>query len=70
MIECSGVGDVDTYALNAHMVSLEHSGVGDADIYADESVSIEFSGVGSINYKGSPENREIQKGGIGSVKAR
>ncbi|GEM_PF-175225 len=69
-IDCSGVGDVDTYGLTANELSLEHSGVGDANIFADESVTIEFSGVGSINYKGNPETKEIRKEGIGSVKAR
>lgn len=69
-MDCSGVGDVNAYELKAKEVSLDQSGVGDTEIFADDVVDIDFSGVGSVHYKGNPESKSIDKDGIGSVKAK
>ncbi len=69
-LDCSGVGDVDTYELVAREVNLDQSGVGDTKVYAQETIDIDFSGVGDVHYKGDPQHKNIQKDGIGSVKSR
>src|SRR3989338_2876527 len=66
-IDCTGVGDIDAYELIAHSMELEHSGVGNTKVYANESIHVDFSGVGEVHYKGNPKHKDIEKHGIGSV---
>jgi len=66
-IDCTGVGDIDAYELIAHSMELEHSGVGNTKVFANESIHVDFSGVGEVHYKGDPKHKNIEKHGIGSV---
>lgn len=69
-IHSSGVGDLKAYDLAAAEVHLSQSGVGDAEVYAENAIDIDFSGVGDVHYKGNPSEKDIEKTGVGSVKAR
>ncbi|MDX2360595.1 MAG: head GIN domain-containing protein [Crocinitomicaceae bacterium] len=70
ILENTGVGDIEAYGLIARYVELNHSGVGDSNIYAEDAVTIEMSGIGDVHYKGNPESKNINKSGLGSVKAK
>lgn len=69
-MDCSGVGNVKAYDLKVQHLELNHNGVGNAEVQAVESLDIDFSGIGDVYYKGSPSKKNIQKNGIGNVKAR
>lgn len=66
-IDCSGVGDISAFELITRTMDLDHSGVGDTKVYANESISVDFTGVGNVTYKGDPKTKNIEKNGIGSV---
>lgn len=64
-----GVGDIEAVDLKAHSVEASSQGVGNISCYATESLSASVKGVGSINYKGVPKEKNFSKGGIGTIKA-
>jgi len=66
----SGVGNIEAFDLISEEVKVRHSGVGKTDVNATEKLSVTSSGIGSVNYKGNPADKQIQKNGIGSVKAK
>lgn len=68
-IDCSGVGDIHAYELITQTMDLNHSGVGHSNVYANESIKVKFTGVGDVNYKGDPKQKNIEKNGVGSVSA-
>jgi hypothetical protein len=66
----SGVGDVHAYDLAVTDLKLNQSGVGDTKVSVNGELTIDFSGVGAVSYKGNPTSKNITKTGIGSVKAK
>jgi len=64
-----GVGDIEAVNLKAQSVEASSQGVGNISCYATESLSASVKGVGSINYKGMPKEKNFNKGGIGTIKA-
>lgn len=66
----SGVGDISAYDLQVKTMDIRHTGVGDARIHVTESLKLDFKGVGDVFYKGNPKEKDISKGGVGSVKAK
>ena len=69
-MNCTGVGDVKAYDLEVTDMKLNQSGVGDTKINVKGDLTINFTGVGDVSYKGKPVTKNITKSGIGSVKAK
>lgn len=67
---CKGVGDLNAYKFIVHKMILEHNGVGDANVYVDSEISIDYSGVGDLNYKGDPIIKKLNKTGVGDIKSK
>jgi hypothetical protein len=69
-ITLSGAGSVDAKNLQAVNVKVNSTGVGSVDIYATGQLDAKASGVGEINYYGSPKTVNRQSGGMGSINER
>jgi hypothetical protein len=69
-MNCSGVGDIRAYNLEVTDLKLNRSGVGDTKVNVIGELTIDFSGVGTVSYKGAPTSKNITKTGIGSVEAK
>lgn len=67
-LDSRGVGNIEAEDLKAGDVEAAARGVGSITCYATESISATVDGVGSIKYKGTPEDKRISKNGIGSIK--
>lgn len=63
-----GVGDIQATDLEATHVTASSNGVGNISCNAVQSINASVKGVGSIDYKGSPEQKTFNKKGIGSIK--
>lgn len=66
----SGKANINAYELKAKNADCSVSGMGDIDVYASETLSAQVSGVGKVNYKGNPKEKNISTSGIGSIKAK
>lgn len=68
LIDSDGVGKVDAYDLYSQFADVRNSGVGDSKVNVSESLSVNISGVGSVYYKGNPENISSKVDGVGKLK--
>lgn len=66
----TGVGNLDVQNLKAQNVKATLSGVGSISCYASERISAHSKGVGNIEFYGNPQEKELNKRGIGSIKER
>lgn len=66
-LECSGVGSIDAKELKARRVLGEVSGVGGIDCYASDSLKALVSGVGSLQYAGQPQTKNLRSTGVGKI---
>ncbi len=64
----SGVGSINTEELATNTLSLHNSGVGNASLYAIKEISIESSGIGTIEFKGNPVVKTLDISGAGKIK--
>jgi hypothetical protein len=69
-ITLSGAGSIDTKNLHALSARVISNGVGQVDVYATEQLDAKASGVGEINYYGSPKVVNKQAKGIGEIHER
>jgi len=69
-ITLSGAGSVDAKNLHAVKAKVNSTGVGGVDIYVTGQLDAKTSGIGEINYYGSPKIVNRQAGGIGSINER
>ncbi len=69
-ITLSGAGSVDAKDLHAVDAKVNSTGVGSVDIYATGKLDAKASGIGEINYYGSPKSVNKQAGGIGEINER
>lgn len=69
-IAVSGKANIDAYELKSLNADCSVSGMGDINIYASEVLSAQVSGVGKINYKGNPKEKNISTSGMGSINAK
>jgi hypothetical protein len=69
-IKLSGAGRVDAKNLLAAKAKADSTGVGSLDVYATEQLEAKASGVGEINYYGSPKIVKKDASGIGSISER
>ena len=66
----SGKANINAYELKSKNANCSVSGMGYIDLYASERLSAHVSGIGKINYKGNPIDKELSTSGIGSIKAK
>lgn len=66
----SGKANINAYELKSKNANCSVSGMGYIDLYASERLSAHVSGIGKINYKGNPKDKELSTSGIGSIKAK
>ena len=66
--DLSGAGNLEAYELRVRDASVNLSGIGSAEVYVTDNLQAKVSGVGSINYKGEPQNIQRQVSGVGSIK--
>jgi len=69
-IDFSGIGNFNSSLLNAKSLTMNGSGIGNCTVRASEEIWINSSGIGNITYLGSPQKRQINKSGIGSISAQ
>jgi hypothetical protein len=69
-ITLTGVGSIDAKELHAVNAMVNSDGVGSVDIYVTGQLDVTASGVGEINYYGSPKIVNRQAKGIGKINQR
>jgi hypothetical protein len=69
-ITLSGAGSVDAKNLHAVNAKVNSTGVGSVEIYVTERLDAKSSGIGEINYYGSPKIVNRQAGMIGKINGR
>ena len=69
-IKLSGAGSVDTKNLHAVNAKVNSTGIGSVEIYVTGQLDAKTSGIGEINYYGSPKIVNRQAGGIGKINER
>lgn len=69
-IDVSGKANVKAYDLKSKNAECAVSGMGNINIYASETLSAEASGMGDINYKGSPKETNLSKSGMAGISAK
>lgn len=69
-IKTEGVGNIKTEELKAKHARVVSDGVGNVSCHASESVDIESNGIGNVTYYGNPQTKNIEKNGLGRVRAR
>lgn len=68
LVRVEGVGGFEGFDLVCSSMDVTVSGVGGAKVHATKSLTATLNGVGSIKYKGNPENKDFDTNGIGSIK--
>lgn len=66
-LEIDDVASVFGFDMISNETNITQTGVGDVYVYALEKLKIDLSGVGSVYYKGDPEEVEIRNTGVGKV---
>jgi putative autotransporter adhesin-like protein len=69
-ITLSGAGSVDAKNLHAINAKVNSTGIGNVEIYVTGQLDAKTSGVGEINYYGSPKSVNRQAGGLGAINER
>ncbi len=68
-IHSEGVGNVDAAKLIASEAIVSSQGVGNVRCHASDYLSIRSQGVGSVQYFGKPEKKDLIKDGIGKIRS-
>lgn len=66
--DLSGAGNLEAYELRVRDAVVKLSGIGNAEVYVTDNLQAKVSGVGSIRYKGDPQNIQRDVSGVGSIK--
>lgn len=66
-ISLTGAGEIDAKDLHAEKAKVTATGAGTVDVYATETLDVNATGVGDINYYGNPKHINKQGAGIGSI---
>lgn len=64
-----GVGSIKAEDLKAETVKADCNGVGSITCYATSKLTARISGIGSIRYRGNPQEKVFNKDGIGGIKS-
>lgn len=68
-LSLSGVGSFQGEQLKTKQAKIHHDGLGSAVINVSEQLDATLTGVGSVEYIGSPQVRESMQG-VGKIKKR
>ena len=66
-LECDGVGNIEAAELKAAEVKAEVNGVGSITCFASQRIQGAVNGIGSLKYGGSPQQKQLQRNGIGGI---
>ena len=64
---CSGVGGIHAQEMKAREVKAKVSGVGGIDCFASDYINGRVTGVGSLNYAGHPEKKDLHHNMTGGI---
>ncbi len=67
-IKNSGVGNLNAFDLRIKNLQINNSGIGNVKIYASNTLSIQSSGIGNLEYKGDAEIKDFNVSGVGKVR--
>ncbi len=65
----SGASNLRAEKLYTQKTQISLSGAGSAHVYASDQLDASLSGIGNIRYYGNPRSKNIDRSGIGSIKA-
>lgn len=69
-LDVSGKGGINAYDLKSQNADCSASGMGSISVYSSETLAAHASGMGKVNYKGNPREKELSESGMGSIKAK
>jgi len=69
-LDASGASDIKNYDLVADNLVAQLSGASDVKITVNKSISARASGASSLDYKGSPERRDVSSSGASNISQR
>ncbi len=67
-LEASGASEIEAVDFVIQNLELDVSGASEAEVHVTGKFEAEVSGASSLRYKGNPENVEIDKSGVSSVR--
>lgn len=68
-ISSQGVGNINTRKLTSQNAIVISEGVGNVSCYASEYLKIDSEGIGNVTYYGKPKKTNLNKDGIGKIRA-
>jgi len=68
ILSLNGVGHVEASELESRWCEVTVSGMGEAEVNVKENLVARVNGVGSINYRGNPENVDEKVSGLGTIR--
>ena len=68
-IESNCTGNLDASELKAKHLVLDNASIGTVRVHADETISLESSGVGTVTYSGNPRVEHLDSSGVGKIKS-
>lgn len=68
-IKSEGVGNVNTTKLTSRSAVVTSQGVGNVNCHASEYLKVRSEGIGNVTYYGNPVKKELNKEGLGKIKA-
>lgn len=67
LLENEGLGSIDASKLICQKVELSSSGIGKIAVHAEEELTMNISGIGSVSYTGNPTKVTENVSGLGKV---
>lgn len=68
-ISSEGVGNINTRELITSNAIVISEGIGNVSCYASEYLKIDSEGIGNVTYYGKPKETNLNKDGVGKIKA-
>lgn len=68
-IKSQGVGNINTTKLTSRSAVVTSQGVGNVSCYASQHLKVRSEGIGNVTYYGNPADKELNKEGLGKIKA-
>jgi hypothetical protein len=68
-LDLSGASSLSAQRLITESTDIRLSGAGSASVHATRKLNVNLSGVGSVRYYGDPQEKTINKSGLGSIRS-
>lgn len=68
-ISSQGVGNIDAEKLKTPRANVSSEGVGNVSCYASEYLKVSSAGIGNVTYYGNPKETNLNKDGVGKIRA-